>query len=153
MSGGAAASPEALGSGEEHDQGLVTVASVWSVAETIDRLQNMIIDAGLLVIARIDHAGNAARVGLDLRPTVLLIFGNPLGSTPLMRDRQTVGIDLPVKALAWEDKDGRVWLTYNRTSWLAERHGLRARSDIVVEGIETGLTRFVRQATGPAGLS
>jgi uncharacterized protein (DUF302 family) len=128
---------------DEH--GLVTVASSWSVGETIDRLQAVVIGAGLLVFARIDHAGNAARAGMELRPTELLIFGNPRGGTPLMQDRQTSGIDLPVKALAWQDQDGNVWLTYNSASWLAERHGLGAESQTAVEAIETGLTQLVQQ--------
>ncbi|WP_242888141.1 DUF302 domain-containing protein [Actinomadura litoris] len=132
------------------DQGMVTVASAWGVGATIDRLQAAATEADLLVFARIDHAGNAARAGFELRPTELLIFGNPRGGTPLMRDRQTSGIDLPVKALAWEDADGKVWLTYNEARWLADRHGLGAGSESAVEAIETGLARLVRHATEPA---
>ncbi|WP_242907641.1 DUF302 domain-containing protein [Actinomadura terrae] len=132
------------------DQGMVTVASGWSVGETIDRLQAAAADAGLLVFARIDHAENAVRAGFELRPTQLLIFGHPRGGTPLMQDRQTAGIDLPVKALAWEDADGKVWLTYNDASWLAARHGLGAASENAVRAIDTGLTRLVQQATDPA---
>jgi uncharacterized protein DUF302 len=80
------------------------------------------------VYAQIDHAADAACVGLDLRPTLLLIFGNPSGGTLLMQDWQSVGIDLPVKALAREDADGAVWLTYDDPDWLAGRHGLRQAS-------------------------
>lgn len=130
-------------------RGMVTVASGWSVGETIDRLQSVITGAGLLVFARIDHAGNAARAGMELRPTQLLIFGNPRGGTALMQDRQTSGIDLPVKALAWQDQDGKVWLTYNRASWLAERHGLGRGSEAAVKAIERGLTQLVEQVVGP----
>jgi uncharacterized protein (DUF302 family) len=90
-----------------NEHGMVTVPSSWSVGETIDRMQPVVTAAGLLVFARIDHAGNVARAGMQLRPTELLIFGNPRGGTPLMQDRQTSGIDLPVKALAWQDQDGR----------------------------------------------
>ena len=75
-----------------------------------------------MVFARIDHAAGAASVGMALRPTELLIFGNPKGGTPLMQDRQTAGIDLPVKALAWEDADGKTWLSYNDADWIAARH-------------------------------
>ena len=126
------------------DHGMVTIASAWSVGETIDRLQSAIISAGLLVFARIDHAGNAAQAGMDLRPTELLIFGNPRGGTPLMQDQQTSGIDLPVKALAWQDADGKVWLTYNGASWLAGRHGLGIKSEAAVKAIETGLAHLLR---------
>src|SRR5580692_9026507 len=100
------------------DNGLVTRASAFSVSETIDRLIATIAPLGLDVFARIDHAAGAAKVGLTLRPTQLLIFGNAKGGTPLMQDQQTAGIDLPVKALAWEDAQGKVWLTTNETAWI-----------------------------------
>lgn len=119
--------------------GLVTVASKFSVGETLDRLTAALTEAGLRVFARIDHARGAEEVGLSLRPTELLIFGHPRGGTPLMQDKQTAGIDLPVKALAWEDEEGKVWLTYNEAAWLATRHGLGASSKNAVEAIETGL--------------
>lgn len=120
--------------------GLVTVASRFSVGETLDRLTAALTEAGLRVFARIDHARGAEEAGLSLRPTELLIFGHPRGGTPLMQEKQTVGIDLPVKALAWEDEEGKVWLTYNEAAWLATRHGLGASSKNAVEAIETGLT-------------
>lgn len=129
--------------------GMITVASGWSVSETIDRLQAVVIAAGLLVFARIDHAGNAAQAGMRLRPTELLIFGNPRGGTPLMQDRQTSGIDLPVKALAWQDANGDVWLTYNDAAWLAARHQLGPESEAAVKTIEAGLAAVVHRATGP----
>ncbi|SDM15523.1 DUF302 domain-containing protein [Nonomuraea jiangxiensis] len=129
--------------------GLITFASDWSVGETIDRLQAAVTAAGLQVFARIDHAGGAAQAGMPLRPTELLIFGNPQGGTPLMQDRQTSGIDLPLKALAWQDEDGNVWLTYNDAAWLADRHQLGAKSETAITAIEAGLAAVVRQATGP----
>ena len=122
-----------------NSNGLITVASRFSVGETLDRLTAAIISAGMLVFARINHAGNAEEVGLELRPTELLIFGHPKGGTPLMQDKQTAGIDLPVKALAWEDEEGRVWLTYNEAAWLATRHALGASSKNAIEAIEAGL--------------
>jgi uncharacterized protein (DUF302 family) len=131
------------------DAGLITVASGWSVGEAIDRLQAAVTAAGLLVFARIDHAGNAAQAGMRLRPTELLIFGNPRGGTPLMQDRQTSGIDLPVKALAWQDADGNVWLTYNDAAWIADRHQLGTESEATIKAIEAGLAAVVHQATGP----
>jgi uncharacterized protein (DUF302 family) len=119
--------------------GLITVASRFSVGETLDRLTTTFTSAGLLVFARINHASNAEAVGLHLRPTELLIFGHPKGGTPLMQDKQTAGIDLPVKALAWEDEDGTVWLTYNEAAWLAARHELGAGSSDAIKAIEAGL--------------
>lgn len=125
------------------DNGLITVASRFKVSETLDRLTTALTGAGLRVFARIDHAGNAEEVGLQLRPTELLIFGHPLGGTPLMQDQQTASIDLPVKALAWEDAEGKVWLTYNEAAWLAARHGLGTSSQQAVEAIAAGMTRLV----------
>lgn len=119
--------------------GLITVASRFRVDETLDRLTVALTEAGLRVFARIDHARGAQEVGLSLRPTELLIFGHPKGGTPLMQDQQTAGIDLPVKALAWEDQEGRVWLTYNEAAWLATRHELGAGSQNAIEAMEAGL--------------
>ena len=106
------------------DNGLVTVRSAHGVKDTIDRLAADVIAKGMRVFARIDHAQGANEVGLALRPTELLIFGNAKGGTPLMQARQTVGIDLPLKALAFEDADGAVWLCYNDPAWLAPRHAV-----------------------------
>jgi len=127
--------------------GLITVASRFSVGETLDRLTTALTEAGLRVFARIDHAGGAEEVGLSLRPTELLIFGHPKGGTPLMQDKQTAGIDLPIKALAWEDQEGNVWLTYNEAAWLATRHGLGASSHVAIEAIEAGLATLASSIT------
>jgi uncharacterized protein (DUF302 family) len=102
------------------------------------------------VFARIDHAQGATAVGMQLRPTELLIFGNPRGGTPLMIDHQTAGIDLPLKALAWEDDQGRVWLTYNSAEWLAQRHGLGEASAGAVTAIDDALAKLAGAATGQA---
>lgn len=106
------------------NNGLITIPSQFPVKDTIDRLVAKITSVGLLVFGRVDHAAGAKQAGFDLRPTELLIFGNPRGGTPLMLDKQSAGIDLPVKALAWEDAGGKVWLTYNDPAWIVERHGL-----------------------------
>jgi uncharacterized protein (DUF302 family) len=106
------------------DNGLVAVKSAHGVKDTIDRLAADVTAKGLTVFARIDHAQGAREAGLALRPTELLIFGNAKGGTPLMQSRQTMGIDLPLKALAYEDADGTVWLCYNDPAWLAARHGV-----------------------------
>jgi uncharacterized protein (DUF302 family) len=127
--------------------GLITVASRFSVSETLDRLTAAITSAGLLVFARINHARNAEEVGLELRPTELLIFGHPKGGTPLMQDKQTAGIDLPVKALVWEDEEGTVWLTYNEAAWLATRHELGASSKNAIEAIEAGFATLASNIT------
>lgn len=128
--------------------GLITVASRFTVEETLDRLTTALSGAGLRVFARINHARNAQELGLPLRATELLIFGHPKGGTPLMQDQQTAGIDLPVKALAWEDEDGGVWLTYTEAAWLATRHGLSAASQSALDAIDSGLRVLTARAIG-----
>jgi uncharacterized protein (DUF302 family) len=128
------------------DNGLTTIASAFSVPETIDRLIAAIAPLGMNVFARIDHAEGAAKVGMPLRPTQLLLFGNPKGGTPLMQDKQTAGIDLPLKALVWEDADGKVWLSYNEAAWIAQRHGLGAASAAAVTAIAAGLEKVTKAA-------
>jgi len=103
---------------------VVTKPSKYSVSETIDRIERAVTAKGMKIFARIDHGGEATNVGLEMRPTQLLIFGNPKGGTALMVARPTAAIDLPMKALAWEDKDGKVWLTYNSPELLKDRHGV-----------------------------
>src|SRR5262245_28107734 len=105
-------------------EGLTTISSRFSPKETMDRLENEIRAHGLNVFARIDHAAGAAEVGLNLRPTELIIFGNARGGTPLMQSAQTVGIDLPLKALVWEDAAGKAWISYNEPNWIAQRHSV-----------------------------
>lgn len=129
------------------DNGLISLASTHSVGATVDRLAKLVEAHGLAVFARIDHAAGAARVGMPLRPTELLIFGNPTGGTPLMQDRQAAGIDLPVKALAWEDADGKVWLAYNDPAWIAARHGLGPASAEAIATMTAGLARLAAAAT------
>ena len=129
------------------DAGLENVASAFSVAETVDRLGAAAEAAGMTVFARVDHAAGAAEVGLPLRPTELILVGNPRGGTPLMQDAQTAGIDLPLRALAWEDADGRVWVTTNDTAWIAARHGLGEASAAALSAVSAGLARIVGEAT------
>ena len=104
--------------------GVVSVPSSQSVKSTVDKLETVIKDAGFTIVARVDHAGAAAKADLALRPTELLIFGNPKGGTPLMQAQQTIGLDLPLKMLAWQDEAGKVWISYNAPAWLGTRHGL-----------------------------
>ena len=103
--------------------GLVALKSPYPVMETMSRFEDNAKQRGLTVFARIDHAAGATRIGKTLRPTEVLIFGNPQGGTPLMECAQTMGIDLPLKALVWEDAQGQVWLGYNDPAWLIARHG------------------------------
>jgi len=114
--------------------GLTTLPSAHSVEETVDRLAAAVTAKGLTVFARIDHAKGAHDVGLELRPTELLILGNARGGTPLMQAQQTAGIDLPLKALAWEDAGGKVWLAYNDPEWIAARHGIVSPATKVLAG-------------------
>jgi uncharacterized protein (DUF302 family) len=104
--------------------GLLVLKSPHSAKETMNRLEGLVKQRGLNVFARIDHAAGAAKVGKTLRPTEVIIFGNPQGGTPFMECVQTVGIDLPLKALVWEDASSQVWLGYNDPGFLGQRHGV-----------------------------
>ena len=118
--------------------GLVEVKSAHPPKATLDRFEAAAKERGLIVFARIDHAAGAQKVGKTLRPTELLIFGNPQGGTPLMECAQSAGIDLPLKALVWKDAQGQSWLGYNDPAWLAQRHG--AASCPVVENLKKALS-------------
>jgi uncharacterized protein (DUF302 family) len=126
--------------------GLTTIASSYGPKETMDRLEAEIKAKGMTVFARIDHAAGAAQAGLSLRPTEVLLFGNAKAGTPLMQSNQTIGIDLPLKALVWQDADGKVWLSYNEPSWLAKRHGLAAGTQATVDAMAAGLGALAREA-------
>jgi len=106
--------------------GIVDFPSPYSVPETLARLQSILKQNGVTVFALVDHGGEAAKVGLQMRPTQLLIFGNPKAGTPLMVAAPTSAIDLPLKALAWQDAQGKVWLSHNAPEYLGERHGIPA---------------------------
>jgi uncharacterized protein (DUF302 family) len=129
------------------NNGLISVQSRVSGTETLDRLLAALATRKLTVFARIDHAAGAASVGLPLRPTEVVIFGNPKGGTAPMQDRQSAGIDLPLKALIFEDADGKAWLTYNDPAWIAERHGLGAASAAAVQAMADLLSAIAREAT------
>jgi len=127
--------------------GLTTIKSRQGPKQTMERLEAAVKAKGLTVFARIDHAAGAAEVGLSLRPTELLIFGNAKGGTPLMQSDQTVGIDLPLKALVWQDASGDTWLSYNDPSWIAKRHGLGHEVDAAVNAMSAALDGIARTAT------
>jgi uncharacterized protein (DUF302 family) len=114
----------------------------------MNRLEAEVRAKGMTVFARIDHAAGAAAVGLSLRPTELLIFGNAKGGTPLMQSMQTIGIDLPLKALVWQDASGGTWLSYNDPGWLAKRHGLGREVEATVGAMAAALDAMARTATG-----
>jgi uncharacterized protein (DUF302 family) len=105
-------------------QGLTTIKSSHGPQDTMSRLEAAVRAKGMTVFARIDHSAGASAVGLSLNPTEVLIFGNAKGGTPLMQAVQTIGIDLPLRALVWQDASGETWLSYNDPAWLAKRHGL-----------------------------
>jgi uncharacterized protein (DUF302 family) len=127
--------------------GLTTIRSSYGPRDTMDKLEAEVKAKGLTIFARIDHAAGAAAVGLSLRPTELLIFGNAKGGTPLMQSSQTIGIDLPLKALVWEDASGATWLSYNDPSWLAKRHGLGPDVEAAVSAMAAALNAVMKTAT------
>jgi uncharacterized protein (DUF302 family) len=127
--------------------GLTIIQSSHGPTETMNRLEAAVKAKGMVVFARIDHAAGATAAGLALRPTELLIFGNAKGGTPLMQSIQTIGIDLPLKALVWQDASGNTWLSYNDPSWIAQRHELPHETDATVNGMAAALSAAARTAT------
>jgi uncharacterized protein (DUF302 family) len=129
--------------------GLTTIRSSFGPEDTMTKLEAEVRAKGMTVFAHIDHAAGAAAVGLSLRPTDLLVFGNAKGGTPLMQSDQTVGIDLPLKALVWQDASGTTWLSYNDPSWVAKRHGLGAEAEATVKAMAAALNAVTKAATAP----
>jgi uncharacterized protein (DUF302 family) len=130
------------------DNGLVNVKSAHSVKDTADRLEKALTNKGMTVFIRIDHAAGAKKVGLALPPTELVIFGNPKVGTPMMQCSRSVAIDLPQKALIWEDDQAQVWLTYNDPAYLATRHAITG-CEAVLEKVGGALKNFAAAATKP----
>ena len=126
--------------------GLIAIKSAHSAKETMDRLEAQVKEKGLNVFARIDHAAGAAKIGKTLRPTELLIFGNPQGGTPFMECAQSVGIGLPLTALVWEDASAQVWLGYNDPAWIGQRHA--AADCPVVANLQKALAGLAGAAAG-----
>lgn len=124
--------------------GLISLESKYSVDETLRRLQDLLQEKGVMIFALVDHSGEAAKAGLEMRPTKLLIFGSPKAGTPLMQAAPTVAIDLPLKALIWQDAEGKVWLTYNDPAYLQQRHNVPAELLPNITGV-SGL--FAKAAT------
>jgi uncharacterized protein (DUF302 family) len=126
--------------------GLTTVESPFGPKETMDRFAAELKARGMTEFARIDHAAGAAAVGLPLRPTELLIFGSAKAGTPLMQADQAVGIDLPLKALVYQDAAGKVWLAANDPRWIARRHGLGAATAPNADAMAAALEGLVKNA-------
>jgi uncharacterized protein (DUF302 family) len=127
--------------------GLIVIPSKFGAKETMDRLEAAIEAKGMTVFARIDHAAGAAEVGLPLRATELLLFGSARAGTPLMQADPAIGIDLPLKALVFEDADGKVWLAYNDPHWIAQRHKLGGDTDAAVKAMAAALEAMAASAT------
>jgi len=127
--------------------GLITLKSSQGPKQTVDRLVAEVEAKGLTVFARIDHAAGASDAGLALRPTELVIFGNAKGGTPLMQANQAIGIDLPLKALVWQEASGDTWLSYNDPAWLAQRHGVGSEVEAPVKAMTAMLGAVTRAAT------
>ncbi len=128
------------------DDGLVNIKSAHDVKTTADRLEKVLEAKGMTLFNRIDHAAGAKSVGRQLRPTELVIFGNPKVGSPLMACQQTVGIDLPQKALIWQDESGQTWFTYNSPAYLKSRHHLEGCDEVIAK-VSQALENFAKAAT------
>lgn len=126
-------------------QGLISIPSSHSVSDTVERLETLINKAGLTLFDRVDHSDRAKSVDLPLRPTQVVFFGNPKAGTPLMRCQQTVAIDLPQKALVWEDEEGKVWISYNDPEYLRARHAIEG-CDKVLGAMSKALDKLINAA-------
>jgi len=131
-------------------EGMTASPSDHGPKQTMDRLAAAVAKRGMAILARIDHAAAAAKVGMELRPTEVLIFGNPKAGTPLMQAVQTIGIDLPLKALVWQDAAGKTWLAYNDPPWLAARHGAARGVDQSLAAMADVLAAVAKEATTAA---
>jgi uncharacterized protein (DUF302 family) len=126
--------------------GLTTIRSSRGPKDTMDRLEAEVKARGLTIFARIDHAAGATAAGLSLPPTEVLTFGNAKGGTPLMQSVQTIGMDLPLKALVWQDGSGVTFLSYNNPAWLAKRHGVSGAAEAAVSNLSAALDAIAKKA-------
>jgi uncharacterized protein (DUF302 family) len=125
-------------------EGMTTIRSAFAAGETVERFEGAVRARGMTLFARIDHAAGAAAAGLELRPTTVVIFGDARVGTKLMQATQSVGIELPLKVLVWEDAIDQTWLSYDEPEWLARRHGIDAPA--VASGMGTALRELAHQA-------
>jgi len=128
--------------------GLTTIASKYDPAESIERLEAAIKKKGMAVFGRVDHAAGAKEVGMQLRPTVVVIFGSAKAGTPIMQADRTVGIDLPLKALVWQDAAGETWISYNDPEWIAKRHGLGDGLKPIIGKMHEVIAAVAQEAAG-----
>ena len=128
------------------DADLVTLPSAHSTAVTIERVKALLAKNGIDLFAHVDHTEGARQAGMPLRPTELLIFGNPKAGTPLIQAQQTIGLDLPLRLVVWEDDSGKVWVTYRRVAALARHHKVTGRED-AVKSLDDGLAALINAAT------
>lgn len=128
-------------------EGLIKQKSMHSVSVTLDRLENLVKKKGITVATRWKHSAKAKQVGIEMRDTELLVFGNPKLGSHLMTSQQTAAIDLPLKAIAWKDADGTVWLAYNDPAYIAKRHGISDR-DEVIKKMSDALAAMTAKAAG-----
>jgi len=126
------------------DNGIVNLSSPHTVLETLARLEAVVQAKGIPIIAMIDHSGDAAKAGIQMEPTKLLIFGNAKAGTPIMLASPSAALDLPLKALVWQDKGGKVWLSYNSTAYLKQRHDIPDNLLQNIAGIEAICAQAVR---------
>jgi uncharacterized protein (DUF302 family) len=131
--------------------GLTTIRSSHGPKDTMSRLEAEVKARGMTIFARIDHTAGATAAGLSLPPTEVLVFGNAKGGTPLMQSVQSIGIDLPLKALVWQDTSGATFLSYNDPAWLAKRHGLGDATEAAVGNMSAALQAMARAATTSQG--
>jgi uncharacterized protein (DUF302 family) len=129
--------------------GLITLHSSFGPEETMSRFETEVRARGMTVFSHVDHAAGAAAVGLPLRPTNLLIFGAAKGGTPLMQSVQTTGIDLPLKALVWQDEAGKTFLSYNDPAYISRRHAVGEAAKPVIEAMSGALKDMATKATAP----
>ncbi|MEA3230792.1 MAG: DUF302 domain-containing protein [Thermodesulfobacteriota bacterium] len=126
--------------------GMIDVQSAFNVSETADRLESILSEKGMTIFKRIKHSEGAGKVGIELRETELIIFGNPKVGSPLMKCQQSVAIDLPQKALIWKDGEGKVWITYNNPRYLAQRHNITGCEEVILK-IEKALAGIAKSAS------
>jgi uncharacterized protein (DUF302 family) len=130
--------------------GMIILASAHGPKATMDRFASAVVASGMAIFARIDHAGGALAVGMAMAPMEVLVFGAPKAGTPLMQMAPTIGIDLPLKALVWQDESGKVWLAYNQPAWIAKRHGLGAGAEPIVKAMTDALAKLAGAALAPS---
>jgi uncharacterized protein (DUF302 family) len=136
----------ASGANAMGEEGLTTIKSNYGPRATMDRVEAEVKARGMTVFAHVDHAAGAAEVGLPLRPTEVVIFGSAKAGTPLMQSAQTIGIDLPLKILVWQDADGSTWLSYNEPYWLAKRHRTSPDVDATIRAMAVALDAIAKAA-------